>query len=485
MIRFLLNNRVVELDGVAPTLSTLDWLRTKTDLAGTKEGCASGDCGACTVVIGEQQDGELSYKSMNACLLLVGQLNGKHLVTVEGLTVQNTTDALSLEALHPVQRAMVECHGSQCGFCTPGFIMSMFTLYMNHVEYPGEHQVIEQLGGNLCRCTGYRPILAACEQMYQYPRAENHLSAAASDFFALPALPEASLSHQQQQFYLPADLATLTALRSAHPAALLVTGGTDLSLAFTQQLQTADAVISLADVAELKQIDDDRQGLTIGAALSYSQFMPSLLNYFPEATELFSRLGSMQVRNAGSLGGSLGNASPIGDPAPLLLALDAEIQLVSQRGERWLAIADFFLDYRKTQLAEDEVIARIFIPARKPNSKLACYKISKRMEDDISAVCCVIHYQLIDGVMQNVKTGFGGMAAIPKAANQLQDYLEGKALTAAEIEHAAERLTEDFQPMADVRASKDYRMQVSKNLLQRLWLEQSSQLITRVDHAAL
>ena len=482
MIEFLLNQRPVQLDGVAPNLSVLDWLRTIKGLSGTKEGCATGDCGACTVAVGEWHDGQVHYRSLNGCLLLVGNLHGRHLITVDALT---TTQSLTLENLHPAQRALAESHGSQCGFCTPGFIMSMFVLYMNEPQYPGEAAVVDALGGNLCRCTGYRPILEACRQMYQYPRSGEPFTAAAEQFFRRLPLPPANLFCNGQQFYLPQSLAELLLLKAQFPEAKLIAGGTDLSLEFTQALRRYEVIISLVDVPELQQVRRDGEQLTIGAGARYSDFVPIFLEYFPEAKEMFHRLGSAQIRNAGTLGGSLGNASPIGDPAPLLMALNAELVLASSTGERTLPLADFFLDYRKTLLQPTEVIARVVLPLRSAQQRLACYKVSKRIEDDISAVLLAISYELHDGYMHNVQTGLGGMAATPIKAKQLEQQLNGQPFTEQTLQKAAQRLSEELAPLSDVRASAHYRMQVCQNLLQRLWLEQSSTVIARVAHAAL
>ncbi len=482
MIEFLLNQTPVQLDVAAPNLSVLDWLRTNKGLSGTKEGCATGDCGACTVAVGEWIDGRIEYRSMNACLLLVGNIHGRHLITVEALAqAQN----LTAEQLHPAQRALAECHGSQCGFCTPGFVMSMFVLYMNEHQYPGEPKVIDALGGNLCRCTGYRPILDACEHMYQYPRGEDRFSNAAEQFYNQRFEQTPSLKSNSQSFYLPQSLEDLLQLKARYPQARLVAGGTDLSLEFTQALASYDVIISVVDVPELCDVSFANSKTVIGAAARYADFVPAFIKNYPESAEMFHRLGSAQSRNAGTLGGSLGNASPIGDPAPLLIALNASLVLASVDGERTLPLDEFFLAYRKTALAPNEVIARIEIPARAQTQYLACYKVSKRIEDDISAVLLAISYQLVDGRMQQVRTGFGGMAATPVRAETVEQSLEGQAFTEAVLLKAADQLPNALQPMSDVRASSEYRMQVCQNLLQRLWYEQSTDSAVRVSHAAL
>lgn len=482
MITFLLNQTPVRVTDAAPTLSVLDWLRTKSAHRGTKEGCASGDCGACTVVIGALGDAGVEYRHVNACLMLLGQLDGKHLITVEGLSEPSEQDP---EHLHPVQRAMVECHGSQCGFCTPGFIMSMFALYMNYDQCPPRNDVIAQLGGNLCRCTGYRPILAACERMYDYPRHSDTFRPAAQAFFAALSPEQGPSDVDTESFLAPTSLEALVELHKRWPQAPLVAGGTDLSLAFTQSLETPEKVISLTKVSELQQITEASDHLVIGAAVSYEQLLPTLLAHYPEAGEMFHRLGSKQIRNTGTLGGSLGNASPIGDPAPLLLALNADLQLVGSKGARWLPVNEFFLAYRKTDLQADEVIAAIRIPKRRPEQALYCYKISKRLEDDISTVLLVLSFDLDDGVMRRVSSGFGGMAAVPMSAESLNTALEGQPLTLDTLQQAGQVLADDFNPMTDVRASREYRLQVCQNLLLRIGYEQQTSTAVRIHHAAL
>lgn len=491
MIQFLVNNEMVQLKSFVPNLSILDWLRTNMGKVGSKEGCASGDCGACTVVIGDLIEGKWHYKSINACLMLVGNLHGKHLITVEALTSKMNP---SLEELHPVQRAMVECHGSQCGFCTPGFIMSLFALYMNHQSYPGKETVIEALGGNLCRCTGYQPILNAAEKCFSYQDQaqtiitdKDHrfsqqvqaLTVSLEKALAENAIP--AIENDQQYFYLPQSLSQLCALKSAHPQAKFVAGATDLSVEFSQHLAYSEQLISVRYCPELMQFKQDEQGMHIGAALPYSEFIDQFCDVYPEAHELLERLGSLQVRNAGSLGGSIANASPIGDPAPLLIALDATLELHSIRGQRVISLQTFFLDYRKTQLAEDEVIVAIHIPKRDAALQLSCHKISKRIEDDISAVCLVLSYQLENEKMHKVRCALGGMAATPALAKNVAKALNDKAFSLENLQAAAQQMDEDFKPLSDVRASSAYRLQVSKNLFDRIWYQRAGSIQLKQD----
>ena len=508
MIQFLLNDEMIELTSFAPSLTALDWLRTKMGKVGSKEGCGSGDCGACTVVVGDLVDGQWKYRSINACLLLVGNLHGKHIITVEALT---TNRAPQITDLHPVQRAMVEHHGSQCGFCTPGFIMSLLVLYMNHASYPGKEVVIHALGGNLCRCTGYEPILKAAKKCFDYEGSpqqniihpEHRFSQQVQTLTKMltQALTQnhiPSIENDHQKFLLPQTLEQLCELKAKHPEARFVAGTTDLSVEFNQHLALSDLLISVRYCPELMQYSNNDNGISIGAALPYSDFIEDFCRIYPEANELFDRLGSKQVRNAGSLGGSIANASPIGDPAPLMIALNASLELHSVRGKRFVALENFFIGYRKTVLATDEVIVAIHIPPRNEALKLSCHKISKRMEDDISAVCLVLSYQLVEQKMQQVKCVMGGMAATPAAGKHVAAALNGKAFSLENLQLAAQYIESDYKPLSDVRASAAYRLQVSKNLFDRIWyqalekiqLHQVSDstettIQTRVNHAAL
>ncbi|MGO2013184.1 xanthine dehydrogenase small subunit [Pseudoalteromonas sp.] len=500
MIQFLLNDTPIEIEKYSPSFTILDWLRTKKGKVGSKEGCATGDCGACTILVGEEHTDENGqthwlYKTMNSCLLLLGNAHAKHIVTVEAVTPSLYP---TLNELHPVQRALVECHGSQCGFCTAGIIISLLALYINNSTYPGKKAVIHALGGNLCRCTGYNPILLAAEKAYSYDRADETYSALAIKFKASLTDKENDeipfLKNGPRTFYLPQTASQLVELKATNTNAHLVTGGTDFAIELSQNLLLPDTIISLSQTQELMQLTDNNGELHIGASLPYSLFIDTLCGYYPEAKELFERLGSTQVRNGGTLGGSLGNASPIGDPAPLLIALNARMDLLSTRGVRSIDVGDFFVDYRKTVLKEDEVISRIYIPKRAESLKLACHKISKRFEDDISTVCLILAIEHKDNIITNVRCAMGGMAATPKQAKNIEQRLINSSLEVSSFINAAAAINEDFSPMSDVRASASYRITVSKNLLQRIGIELCHSMaavnsdpiaITRISHASL
>ena len=465
MIEFVLNGQPRQCEAT-PDTSVLELLRETLGATGTKEGCATGDCGACTVAIGEPgPDGKLRYHSANACITPAHQLQGRHLVTVEGLAEGN--------ALHPAQAAMVECHGSQCGFCTPGIVMSLFTLHeqQRHAPAPLTQQRLEAtLGGNLCRCTGYRPIRDAALSMASH--ADNRpawLDAAA------PRDKKPHAFNLDTGFMQPTTLAELTECLKQHPKARLVAGGTDLWLETTQRLTRFPHVIDVTRVAELNLIEEATpeeglQGWWIGAAVSYSRLEPLLAEHYDAFAHLLHRLGSQQVRNRGTLGGNIANASPIGDTPPVLLALESRLRLVGPQGERELPLADFFLDYKRTALKEGEAIRAVFLPRPTAKQNLKVWKLSKRREDDISALLGAFAWRLEDGVMRDVRLAFGGMAAIPKRAARAEAALEGQVPDTAAFQAARDALSEDFQPMSDVRGSAQYRQLSAANLLERLRL---------------
>ncbi|MBS9404100.1 xanthine dehydrogenase small subunit [Halomonas sp. TRM85114] len=471
MIDFLLNGQPRHF-AASPDTSVLELLREGLGQTGTKEGCASGDCGACTVAIGETgPGGQVRYHSANACITPAHQLQGRQLVTVEGLA-QGVT-------LHPAQAAMVECHASQCGFCTPGIVMSLFTLYENKHEgettspAPLTPQRLEAaLGGNLCRCTGYRPIRDAALSMNEYPEQPPPWRDAAA--------PAPKAEDADAAFAQPRTLAELVELRRRYPEAPIVAGGTDLWLEVTQRLARFQRVVDVTRVAELQVIEattleDGREGWWIGAAVTYSRLEPLLEEHHEAFAHLLHRLGSAQVRNRGTLGGNIANASPIGDTPPVLLALGSRLWLAGPEGERELPLDAFFLDYKKTALNQDkehegEVIRAIFLPRPEPGRHLRVWKLSKRREDDISAVLGAFSWRLEDGVMRDVRLAFGGMASTPKRAVAAEAALEGQAPSPGAFQAARLALAQDFQPMSDVRGSAHYRRLSAANLLERLRL---------------
>ncbi len=480
MIEFLLNRELRREQALDPNLTVLRYLREQRGKTGTKEGCASGDCGACTVVVGELDGEGLRYRTLNACLTFVAALHGKQLICVEDLQ-QNGE-------LHGVQQAMVDCHGSQCGFCTPGFVMSLFALQKNQPrDQYDPQQTHEALAGNLCRCTGYRPILAAAEQAWRKPQPDAFDAQASTTLAQLRAIAPASveLSGADKRCLTPLTLDELADLYLANPLARLLAGGTDLALEVTQLHRELPLLIHLGQVAELKQLKVRHDYLEIGAALPLTDCYQALEHEYPDFGALLHRFASLQIRNQATLGGNIGNASPIGDTPPLLIALDA--QLVLRRGaeSRRLPLQDYFIDYKVTACRPGEFIEKIIVPRARPDRKLRAYKVSKRLDDDISTVCGVFVLQIEDGQIRDARIAYGGMAAIPKRAVACEQALIGSLFDDATVERACAALPADFTPLSDFRGSREYRLLVAQNLLRKCYLElQQPTLATRVtDHA--
>ena len=446
-IRFMLNDDPVGLSGVSPMTTLLDWLREHRGLKGTKEGCAEGDCGACTVVLERDgPNGQVRREAVNACIAMLGQVDGLSVRTVEGL---RGTDG----SAHSVQIAMAEADATQCGFCTPGFVMSAYAFSAGG-ETADADTIHEALAGNLCRCTGYRPIVDAMTKV------------AGLAVEPAPSVPARTASAVfDGAFFAPRSLDELLKLRKAHPEAMLLAGGTDLGLLAGHRRQPPKEIIHLAHVPELAAIASDKESITLGAAVTYAQAMPLLVAAYPALRPYLSRLGSRQIRNLGTIGGNVGNASPIGDMPPVLLALEATVTLASVRGTRELPLEDFFTGYRETALAPDEVILSLSMPCLRPGEVFFCDKVSKRRDQDISTVAAGYRLRIEDGRIADVRVGIGGMAATPRRATHVE-----KALLKEGFAAAAAAIPQDFQPIDDWRGSAAYRLQVAANLLRRLEL---------------
>ena len=476
-IRFFHRGAVVEVDDAAPTRTVLDWLREDARCTGTKEGCNEGDCGACTVVIGTAAaPGDpaavrgLALQTVNACIQFLPTLDGKALFTVEDLKAMNA------DKLHPVQEAMVECHGSQCGFCTPGFVMSLWSAYEHHqacATQPTRQQLADELSGNLCRCTGYRPILDAGQRMFDLPSTSIDTAPVLAALKSMTR--ETAFSYIAtaggERFHAPTTLAELATLREANPTAQVLAGSTDVGLWVNKMFRPLGDIIFVGEVAEMKSVVEKDGELYIGAGASLEAAWAALAKRVPELTDVWLRFASPPIRNAGTMGGNVANGSPIGDSPPVLIALDAQIELRKGARVRRMLLADFYIDYMKNDLEAGEFVQGIAVPLAAMQRQVRAYKISKRFDCDISALCAGLAIELDGGTVKSVRLSYGGMAGIVKRGAKAEAALVGQPWTQATVNAAKVALTEDFKPRSDMRASAAYRLQVAQNLLQRFWLE--------------
>ncbi len=468
-LRFVLNDEDVVLSEISATRTLLDYLRLDRRLVGSKEGCAEGDCGACTVLVGRLKGGELSYQTVNACIAFVGSLDGAHVVTIEHLSRAEGP-------LHPVQQAMVDLHGSQCGFCTPGIVMSLYALWMRNPA-PSVGAIETSLQGNLCRCTGYAPIIKAGQAMASYGApANDRLVVERADIIArLTALKDGKrldMGAGKDRIVVPASVADLAEVYAENPGATLVAGATDVGLWVTKFMRDIGPMIYIGQVPELSGITDAPEGLTLGANVTYTAARAAMVKRFPQLAELWDRIAGEQVRNVGTVGANIANGSPIGDTPPPLIALGAAVTLRKGGERRTLALEDFFIAYGKQDRQPGEFVESVFVPARAEGAHFACYKISKRRDEDISSLCGAFRVELAaDGTVAKAVIAYGGMAATPKRAKAVEAALIGKPWSAASVEAAVLEYPADYQPLTDMRASAEYRMLVAQNLLRRFFLE--------------
>ena len=484
-VRFVLDGELIEVPNADPTRTVLQFLREDLSRIGTKEGCAEGDCGACTVVLAELdgQDGGIRLRAINSCIQFLPTLDGKELITVESLRGEDGT-------LHPVQQAMVDRHGSQCGFCTPGFVMSLFALYKNNAS-PSRRHVDDALAGNLCRCTGYSPIVNAAKEMYRLgaargkprtwltapcgsretPGAETHKRTAL--LRSAGRTDPLAIEYGDRKFFAPRNAREMARLAAEYPDATILAGGTDVGLWVTKQLRELKTVIYSGNVEELQRVSVSETHIDIGAAVTLTDAMAAIVAHYPSLEELFLRFASPPIRNAGTLGGNIANASPIGDTMPALLALDTVLVLRHGDKTRELPLAEFYLAYQKTSKEPGELLERVLIPLPGKNAELRSYKVSKRFDQDISAVCGAYRIKL-DGVrVADVRIAYGGLAAIPSRAPGAERALQGGEWNEQAVRQAMAALDSDFAPISDMRASSGYRRLVARNLLYRFYLETS------------
>jgi xanthine dehydrogenase small subunit len=476
-VRFVLNGQLVCEPALPRTMTVLEYLREVRGRTGTKEGCAEGDCGACTVVEGtlSADRSRIQYRAINSCIRFMATLDGHELVTVEDLQAADGT-------LHPVQQAMVDHHGSQCGFCTPGFVMSLFALYLEGKPATRE-RVIHALTGNLCRCTGYRPIIDAGAAMHGYPQPTAWSSTAAHEESRRQVLL-AMVRRQPLRlpgFYAPRTLEQLATELERQPQSLVLGGGTDVGLWVTKQLRELPPIVYLGTVEELQHIEQSGQAVRIGAAVSLTDAWAALVAQCPALKEVADRFGSPPVRNSGTLCGNLANGSPIGDGLPTLIALGAEIELRRGAHTRWLALERFYLGYQKKDLAPGEFVVSVRVPAPAVGTRVRVFKLSKRIDQDISAVCLACAVSLEGGRIVAARVALGGMAAVAARAPAAEQALLGAPWSKEAFEAAASSLSQDFSPLSDMRASADYRLKGAGNLLRRFFLSYEPDAVTRLD----
>ncbi|MFC3168935.1 xanthine dehydrogenase small subunit [Paracoccus fontiphilus] len=465
-LRFLLNGRPVELTAVGASDTLLDFLRIDRRLTGTKEGCAEGDCGACTVLVGRLTDDGLVYEPVNACIRFLASCHGCHVVTVEHLRGPDG-------GLHPIQAAMVEYHGSQCGFCTPGIVMALYGLWMSNPD-AGATDIETALQGNICRCTGYEPIVKAA-------LAAGRAGGQAADALAVERELVAAklrdmrgerveLSKGGERAIIPADVDDLAAVLEDEPKATIIAGATDVGLWVTKFMRDIFPAVFIGHLMKGKRVEGGE--IRLGAGVTYSEAAALIGQHVPAAYDYWLRIGGWQVRNMGTIGANIANGSPIGDTPPLLIALGARIVLRKGNAWREVALEDFFIDYGKQDRAPGEFVEEVIIPTR-PQARIAAYKISKRRDSDITAVAAGFCLSVENGIISGARVAFGGMAGIPKRAAGAEAALQGQPFARETFEVAARAVADDFTPLSDWRASADYRRTVAANLFRRFWLEQT------------
>lgn len=464
-IRFILNGEKRELRDVSPSMTVLQYLRTKEYLTGTKEGCAEGDCGACTVVIGEVKDGKMVYRAANSCILLLSRIDGKFLLTVEGVKNPDGT-------LHPIQQAMVDMHGTQCGFCSPGFIMSLFVLYHWEGAKPiTDEDIFDILAGNLCRCTGYRPILdvarkIAAENNDRFTKEESKIIEAVE---SLKRTSHMEYTHDGQKFFAPRSISALIDLLEEHEGAHLVAGATDLGLDVSKKHKKFPVLIGLSEVPELNCFEETEDSLIIGAAVPYTSMIKEMARLFPPFEKIIRRIGSNQIRTVGTMGGNICNAAPIADSIPPLMALGARIHLRSKNGLRDLPIEDFYTGYRQTVLQPNEFLEYITVPKLPEGHIFKAYKLARRRDLDVSSIAGSFNIKIDENnIVVFARLGYGGGGAIPQRATHAETALIGKPWTLPVVENAMEEMVQDFIKR---RPKGDYRSDIALNLLMRVYVE--------------
>ena len=463
-ISFIRNDQIIEIKNPDPNETLLNYIRAKLKKTGTKEGCAEGGCGACTVVLGELKNNEINYKSINSCITFLPTLQGKQLILVEDLISKDGT-------LHPVQEAMVNYHGSQCGFCTPGFVMALFSMFKQYSKFK-DRVIKESIAGNLCRCTGYQPIINAAKSLKNKNRIDIFSKNKKKTINLLKKINNKSIKiyNNGKKYFAPRYVQELKKILKKNTNADFLSGGTDLSLVVTKERKNINSIIYMNSIKELNYIKNNNKYIEIGASTTLIDLESYIKKYFPDFTKILKRYGSPQIRNVGTIAGNIATASPIGDCLPLLLSLNAKVVLQDLKKTKISSLDSFFISYRKTKLKKGQFIHSIRIPLLK-NNTFKAYKISKRFDDDISSVCAAFNLTIIKNKIENVRIAYGGMAAIPKRAIFCEKILLKSLMTDEVINKAKEAIEKDFKPINDMRASGSYRTKVAKNLLEKCFME--------------
>ena len=473
-IQFLFNNQIYKIKNPDPNKTILSYVRDDLKKTGTKEGCAEGGCGACTIVLGELQKNKIIYKAINACIAFLPTLNGKQLILVEDLIGNN-------QKLHPVQEAMVKFHGSQCGFCTPGFTMSLFSMYKNNRSV-NKDIVDEALSGNLCRCTGYRPIIDAAKSLNNkidldhFKKNQNRTI----NLLKKIQISEVEINNKGKRYFAPKTIINLKKILKKYPNAKILSGGTDLSLEVTKLRKEIKTIVSLNSLENLNFIKKNKNYIEIGATTSLIEFQNFIKKYFTDFHDILKRYGSLQIRNVGTIAGNIATASPIGDTLPLLLTLEAKVVVQGINKIKTFSLNEFFVSYRKTKLKKGEFIYSIKIPIIK-DSIFKAYKISKRFDDDISSVCGSFIFSIQNNKIKKAVIAYGGMSEIPKRASAIENRLLNSEFSENTFEKAVNLINKDFSPLDDMRASKNYRIAVAKNLLLKAFHEIKSKKTIRIN----
>tara|TARA_Y100000590_G_scaffold246302_1_gene276719 strand:+ start:327 stop:1766 length:1440 start_codon:yes stop_codon:yes gene_type:complete len=474
-ISFIHSGKIINIINPDPNETLLNFVRNKLKKTGTKEGCAEGGCGACTVVLGELKDNDINYTAINSCITFLPTLSGKQLILVEDLISKDNL-------IHPVQEAMVKCHGSQCGFCTPGFVMSLFSMFKNYSKLK-EDTIKDSIAGNLCRCTGYNPIIKAAKSLRTKNKIDHFTKNKKETIAMLKKIENKSIAiyKKGKKYFAPRYVSELKKILKKNSKSKLLSGGTDLSLVVTKERKDIESIIYINSVKELNYIQNNNKYIEVGAATSLRDFEIFIKKYYPDFNKILQRYGSVQIRNVATIAGNIATASPIGDNLPLLLVLDCQIILQGIKKNKIIPIKDFFISYRQTKLKEGQFIHSVRIPIYN-NNIFKAYKISKRFDDDISSVCAAFNLKIENKKIKKIKIAYGGMAAIPKRAIHCERVLLNSLITRDKIDKAKNALEKDFSPISDMRASSRYRKIIAKNLLEKCFLEINEKKIIGINN---